>query len=196
MAPPPELLHRGSLAVTYPAADLWEQLGKGEGVAALVADLYRRMEQDPVLREAFAHFSAVAATPFFVQWFGGERAYSDQLTGGLARRHHDRYISPATASRWLRCMREALEARGVEAAPVLRPLAQLASTLVNSPDTPAAELSRSCDGVQYSRQAALQALLLDASRGRTEAVREALQRDPLLASGRGKHGQTLVWIAV
>src|SRR5688572_28395495 len=116
---PDELRHRGSLAVEQAGEDLWAALGGRAGVEALIADLYRRMAEDEVLRHAFRHFNHAGAAGFFVQWFGGgapgERAYSDGLAGGLARRHHNRYVSPAAAAAWLRCMREALEARGVEA---------------------------------------------------------------------------------
>src|SRR5947209_6387410 len=78
-----ELRHRGEPLVVYPGADLWEAIGGSDGVAALIQDLYRRIEQDDLLHVAFPHFNSAAATPFFTQWFGGNRAYSDDLAGGL-----------------------------------------------------------------------------------------------------------------
>src|SRR5207248_3798603 len=129
-----------------PGGDLWTTLGGREGVQALIADLYRRIAADDVLRHAFAHFNPAGAAEFFVQWFGGDRSYSDALDGGLARRHQHRYVSPAAAAAWLNCMRAALEARGLEAGPILGPLARAANALVHSPDTPVAALHRSCDG--------------------------------------------------
>src|SRR5216684_2183050 len=74
-----ELRHRGEPLVAYPGAELWKAVGGSDGVAALINDLYRRIEQDEVLREAFAHFNSGDATHFFLQWFGGSRAYSDDL---------------------------------------------------------------------------------------------------------------------
>src|SRR5687768_16239669 len=110
---PEELRHRGTLAVEHPEGDPWLTLGGRAGIEALIADLYRRMAEDAVLRHAFGHFNPAGAVEFFVQWFGGDRVYSDGLEGGLVRRHQHRYVSPAAAGAWLRCMREALEARGV-----------------------------------------------------------------------------------
>src|SRR5690242_14234678 len=100
-----ELRHRGGPLVAYPGEGLWEAVGGGDGVAALIEDLYRRIERDDLLREAFPHFNAGAAVPFFVQWFGGGRSYSDGLDGGLLRTHQHRYISPGASAAWLRCMR-------------------------------------------------------------------------------------------
>ena len=41
-----ELRHRGEALVAYPGADLWKAVGGSDGVAALIEDLYRRIEQD------------------------------------------------------------------------------------------------------------------------------------------------------
>ena len=62
-----ELRHRGEPLVDYPEADLWTAVGGSDGVAALIEDLYRRIEQDKVLRVAFPHFHSGEATPFFLQ---------------------------------------------------------------------------------------------------------------------------------
>lgn len=175
--------------------DPWASLGGREGVEALIADLYRRMAEDDVLRLAFPQFNPDGAAKFFVQWFGGDRAYSDELAGGLVRRHQHRYVSLAAAAAWLRCLRESLEVRGVEADPILRPLTRAANALVHSPDTPGAELHRSCGSVQEPGQVRLQALLADAVRGRTERVHETLENDPSLARGGGTDGQTVAWVA-
>jgi ankyrin repeat protein/truncated hemoglobin YjbI len=194
-APGSELRHRGEGLIEYPDAKLFEALGRREGVTALIEDLYRRIAEDPLLRLAFAHFNSGDAAHFFLQWFGGERGYSDELSGGLLRRHQHRYISPKTAGAWLRCMREALVARGVEAEPIMRPLSRVAKAMIHSPETKEAELHRSCDGVQDPAQVRLASLLGDAAKGRTEDVRKALRKDPTLASARGLNGQTLVWVA-
>jgi ankyrin repeat protein/truncated hemoglobin YjbI len=192
---PDELRHRGGLVVEAAGGGLWEALGGREGVEALVADLYRRMADDVVLRHAFRHFNAPAAVPFFVQWFGGDRGYADALAGGLVRRHQHRYVSPAAAAAWLRCMQEALEARGVAAGPLMPPLARIANALVHSPDTPVAALDRRCEGVRDPGQVRLDALLADTAQARAGAVRAALADDPSLARRRGRDGQTIAWVA-
>src|SRR6266436_4255590 len=113
----------------------------------LIKDLYRRIEQDELLRVAFPHFNSGEATPFFMQWFGGSRGYSNDLAGGLLRRHQHRYISPKAAAAWLRCLREALVARGLDADEIMRPLARIAKAMTHSPETELKELSRRCDAV-------------------------------------------------
>src|SRR5262245_60132561 len=190
-----ELRHRGEPLVAYPDPGLWKAVGGSSGVTALIQDLYRRIEQDELLRVAFPHFNSGEATPFFVQWFGGSRGYSDDLAGGLLRRHQHRYISPKAAAAWLRCMREALVARGLDAEPILRPLARIAKAMVHSPETKPNELRRGCDAVQDAAQVRFETLLDDAAKGRTENVHTALAKDPAIASRRGIHNRTLAWVA-
>jgi ankyrin repeat protein/truncated hemoglobin YjbI len=190
-----ELRHRGESLVEYPDASFLMTLGGSDGVAVLIKDLYRRIEQDDLLREAFPHFNSGAAEPFFMQWFGGTRAYSDNLDGGLLRLHQHRYISPKAAAAWLRCMREALVARGLDAEPLMRPLARIAKAMIHSPETESEELRKGCDAVQDPAQVQFETLLNDAAKGRTEAVRKALEQDRTLASRRGKHNRTLAWVA-
>src|SRR6516165_7555120 len=190
-----ELRHRGEPLVAYPGADLRKAVGGSDGVAALVEDLYRRIEQDELLRVAFPHFNSGATTPFFVQWFGGSREYSDDLAGGLLRRHQHRYISPKAAAAWLRCMREALVARGLDAERIMPPLARVAKAMIHSPETEPDELRKSCAAVQEAAQEAFERLLNDAAKGRAEPVREALENDPSVARRRGLHNRTLAWVA-
>ena len=80
----PELRHRGELLVQYPGAELWKAVGGSQGVATLIKELYRRIEQDETLREVFPHFNSGNAIPFFEQWFGGSHAYSDDLHAAAA----------------------------------------------------------------------------------------------------------------
>jgi ankyrin repeat protein/truncated hemoglobin YjbI len=190
-----ELRHRGEPLVEYPGADIWNTVGGEDGVAALIRDLYRRIEQDDVLRGAFVHFNTVDATSFFMQWFGGGRGYSDDLAGGLVRRHQHRYISAKAAAAWLRCMRAALVAHGLDAEPIMRSLARIAKAMIHSPETDTDELRRSCDGVQDMAQVQFETLLNDAAKGRTEQVRNALAKDRTLARRRGMDNRTLAWVA-
>ena len=190
-----ELRHRGEPLVMYPSPELWDSVGGSDGVTALVNDLYRRIEQDELLRVAFPHFISGNAIPFFRQWFGGSREYSDDLAGGLLRRHQHRYISPKAAAAWLRCMREALVAHGLDPEPIMRPLARIAKIIIHSPETPAEDLRRNCDGVCDPAQVRFERLLNDAAKGNTEDVRQALAQDPTLAGRRGIDNQTLAWVA-
>jgi ankyrin repeat protein/truncated hemoglobin YjbI len=189
------LRHRGEPLVEYPGPELSKIVGGSEGVAALISDLYRRIEQDDVLRTAFVHFRSGEATPFFQQWFGGSREYSNDLAGGLLRRHQHRYVSPKTAAAWLRCMREALVDHGLDAEKIMRPLARIAKAMIHSPETEFRELHRSCDGVQDPAQEQFAKLLEGAARGRTETVHQALTEDRTLASRRGMDNHTLAWVA-
>src|SRR5262249_16881605 len=166
-----ELRHRGEPLVAYPGAELWNAVGGSDGVAALIEDLYRRIERDELLSAAFPHFNSGNATPFFIQWFGGSRGYSDELDGGLLRRHQHRYISPLAAATWLRCMREALVTRGLNAEQIMRPLARIAKAMIHSPETKYSELCRSCDAVQDSAQVKFETLLNDAAKGSVDNVR-------------------------
>src|SRR5260370_5284740 len=190
-----DLRHRGEPLVSYPDAELWKAVGGSDGVAALIKDLYRRIEQDELLREAFPHFNSELATTFFLQWFGGSRAYSDDLAGGLLRRHQHRYISPKAAAAWLHCMREALVARSLDAEQIMRPLARIAKAMIHSPETEPKDLCKSCDAVQDAAQVQFETLLNDAAQGRTENVRKALAKDRTLASRRGIDNRTLAWVA-
>src|SRR5260370_14449422 len=147
-----ELSQRGEQLVEYPSADLWKTVGGSDGVAALIKDLYRRIEQDELLGVAFPHFNSGEATPFFMQWFGGSRGYSDGLAGGLLRRHQHRYISPKAAAAWLRCMREALRSPGLDAGQIMRPLARIAKAMIHSPEPEPQEPCKSCAPVQDAGQ--------------------------------------------
>lgn len=191
----PTLRHRGELRVEYSPAEVWTAVGGSDGVAPLIEDLYRRFEQDELLRGAFSHFHSGNAIPFFQQWFGGDRSYADDLAGGLMRQHQHRYISPKAAAAWLRCMRDALAARGLNTQQIMPPLNRIAKAMIHSPEVDGDDLSKSCDGVQDRAQVQFEALLTDAAKGRTETVRAALQQVPELAQRRGMHNRTLAWVA-
>jgi ankyrin repeat protein/truncated hemoglobin YjbI len=190
-----ELSHRGESLVSYPSAELWKAVGGFNGVTALINDLYHRMEQDELLRAAFARFNSGEATPFFLQWFGGSSDYSDDLAGGLVRRHQHRYISPKAAGAWLRCMRKAVVARGLDEKQIMGPLGRIAKAMIHSPEKGPNELHRSCDGVQDAVQVQFETLLEDAATGRAENIRKALERDRTLATRRGLNNRTLAWVA-
>lgn len=190
-----ELRHRGEILVEYPDARLWSAVGGNDGVTALVQDLYRRIEQDELLRGVFPHFNSGNAVPFFLQWFGGTAVYADDLAGGLLRRHQHRYISPKSAAAWLRCMREALVARGLDGEQIVRPLARIAKAMIHSPEVDPKQLVNSCAAIQDAAQVHFETLLEAAAKGQTEIVRSALEKDRSLADRRGTHNRTLAWVA-
>src|SRR5262249_21752895 len=86
-------------------------------------------------------------------------------------------------------------ARGLDAEPILRPLARIAKAMIHSPETDPRDLRRGCDAVQDAAQVQFEPLLNDPAKGRTENVRVALAKDPALASRRGMHNRTLAWVA-
>jgi ankyrin repeat protein/truncated hemoglobin YjbI len=190
-----ELRHRGKPLVAYPDAELSKAIGGSDGVAALIKDLYHRIEQDELLRTVFPHFNSGEATPFFVQWFGGSNRYSDDLAGGLLRRHQHRYISPKAAEAWLRSMRDALVARGLDPGPIMQPLSRIAKAMIHSPETESKDLHKSCAAIQDAAQVQFESLLNDAAKGRTDSVRKALETDRTLARRRGVENRTLAWVA-
>jgi ankyrin repeat protein/truncated hemoglobin YjbI len=195
---PASLRHRGGIPAPRPAAALLGTLGGTAGVYRLVDALYDRIAADPLLRHVFPHPGVRdSAKRFFVEWFGGEAAYSRGLQPGLARAHQHLFVSPNGAAAWLRCMAAALDACGVPRAPVMRLLAPMAMALVNRQDVadPAALLHH-CSFTQDASAVRFERALEDVAKGRTEAVRRALAADPLPAQGRGIHGQTLLWLAV
>ena len=187
------LRHRGGLQPSRPEPALLQALGGPAGVAELANDLYRRIAADPFLCTAFPDcFSPFGITQFLVEWFGGERAFSDTLDGGLVRAHQHRYVSPRGAAAWLECMRQALQARGLDPQPVLRLLGPIAHGLVHSPEVEPSQLDRD-HGVREPAALRLEALLVDVAKGRAEAVHQALRQDATLATRPGKQGRTLLW---
>jgi ankyrin repeat protein len=92
-------------------------------------------------------------------------------------------------------MREALIDRGLDAEPIMRPLARIAKAMTHSPETDRKDLRRGCDAVQDVAQVQFGTLLDDAAKGRTENVRKALVKDPAFGSRRGLHNRTLAWVA-
>src|SRR5262249_21370149 len=99
------------------------------------------------------------------------------------------------AAAWLRCMREALAARGLDAEPILGPLKRIAKAMVHNAETEPADLSRSCDAVRDRVQVHFETLLNEAAKGRTEIARKALAMDRSHARRRGLHNRSLAWVA-
>lgn len=190
-----DLRHRGEAFVVYQDAGFWTSVGGDAGVRALITDLYRRIEQDELLRVVFPHFNSEQAIPFFLKWFGGDLGYSDDLSGGLLRMHQPRYISAKSAAAWLRCMRESVVACGLDTQLIMPQLTRIAKAMIHSPETDTKLLYRSCDGVQDPVQNQFESLLDHVAKGCIEPVRDALVADKSLAFRRGTQNRTLVWTA-
>jgi ankyrin repeat protein len=192
------LRHRGGIPVLRPDPALFAALGGEAGVHRLVDALYDRIGADPLLQHVFPHPEATREGPkrFFVEWFGGRRTFAGALEPGLGRRHQHLFVSPKGAAAWLRCMREALDVCGVAPAPVMRLLGPMTKALVNSADVDPDALLHLCELVQDDRAQRLERALDDVAKGRTDAVKRALDADPLLAHSRGRHGQSLLWLAI
>ena len=172
------LRHRGGVQPSRPDPALLQALGGPAGVAELASDLYQRIAADPFLCTAFPDcFSPFGITQFLVEWFGGQRVFSDTLDGGLVRAHQHRYVSPRGAAAWLECMRQALQARGLDPQPVLRLLGPIAHGLVHSPEVEPSQLDRE-HGVREPAAVRLEALLADAAKGRIEAVQRSCSWTP------------------
>jgi ankyrin repeat protein len=92
-------------------------------------------------------------------------------------------------------MRDALDARGLDAETLMRPLARIAKAMIHSPETEPRDLRKTCDAVQDPAQVRFETLLDAAARGRTEPVRDALEKDRTVASRRGMDNRTLAWVA-
>jgi hemoglobin len=120
---------------------LFDLLGGREGVTAIVADFYRRVADDPGLRPVYPEDltpGRVKLTLFLEQWLGGEPVYSERYGHPRLRRRHFPYvIDERHAGRWLRHMREAMQAAGVPADAqrvIFERLAPLAHHMVNAED--------------------------------------------------------------
>lgn len=121
------------------AESLLERFGDAEGIANLVDEFYRRVEGDTPLRAIYPADLEPGKTKlklFLVQWMGGPDGYS-QLYGHprLRRRHFPFVIDEHLSGRWLRNMREAMTACGIDresADIVFERLAPLAKHMVNA----------------------------------------------------------------
>lgn len=129
---------------------MFARVGGRNGVQALVAAFYRRVEADPDLRPVYPEDLSPGREKlalFLEQWLGGDTVYSD-LYGHprLRRRHFPFVIGQVHAGRWLRHMREAMAERGIaeaDARVIFERLGPLAHHMVNEgedvPRTPLGE---------------------------------------------------------
>jgi hemoglobin len=124
--------------------DLYERLGGAAGIRALVDAFYDAMERNPGATAVRAlHPESLAGSRdklawFLTGWAGGPPEYVQRFGHPQLRARHLPFaIDSAARDAWLSCMREALEARGIDpplAAAVLDQLSRVANHMRNTPD--------------------------------------------------------------
>ena len=112
-------------ATSAPTPTLYEWMGGAPAIERLVAELYRRVPDDPLLAPVFAHMSAdhvqhVAA--FVGEVFGGPKLYSEQHGGhpGMVRHHLGRSLTEPLRKRWMELLFECADDLGVPSDPEFR----------------------------------------------------------------------------
>ncbi len=98
----------------------FDAFGGEEFFTALVADFYRGVATDPVLRPMYPEEDLGPAERrlrlFLMQYWGGPTSYSEERGHPRLRMRHAPFpIDEDARDRWLAHMREALDARGLSA---------------------------------------------------------------------------------
>ena len=103
------------------ASTPFDGLGGEAGVRALVDRFYDIVDADsPVLRAMLPANDTTSRRKLFeylVEWTGGPSLYSPHRGHPMMRRRHLPFeIGPFEVTEWLRCMRQAMDDRGVDGA--------------------------------------------------------------------------------
>ncbi len=122
----------------------YEQVGGHETFARLVAEFYRGVADDPVLRPMYPEEDLGPAEErlllFLEQYWGGPKTYSERRGHPRLRMRHAAFpVSPQARDRWLMHMRAALDT--LELAPLHEEtlwdyLQRAAYSLVNTFEAP------------------------------------------------------------
>lgn len=102
---------------------VYEQVGGEPFFAALTADFYRGVAEDPVLRPMYVDQDLTEAEHrlrlFLMQYWGGPGTYQE-LRGHprLRMRHAPFPVDPTARDHWLECMARALAARAHDPEPL------------------------------------------------------------------------------
>jgi truncated hemoglobin YjbI/ankyrin repeat protein len=183
----------------FAGGNLLGHIGGHAAVAVLIDGLYRRIETDAALRPLFNRDltnEREAQKRFFVEWLGGDTAYSDRAYLPLAHRHDLLPITPALAERWLEHFRGALDT-AVPDVDAHRAIADkvhvLAMALVNEGREPSALRARP-HGTCLRYKPAIESITL-ARRGDAATLRQLVKHAPdVLASA--PHAAHLLQLAV
>ena len=105
-----------------PSTTVYELVGGEAAFRALVADFYRRVAQDPILRPLYPEEDLTGAqerlTLFLIQYWGGPATYREQRGHPRLRMRHAPFaVGPAERDAWMHHMRAALDT--LELAPEL-----------------------------------------------------------------------------
>ena len=183
----------------FVGGNLLGRIGGDAAIAVLINSLYDRIETDPLLRPLFNRDltnEREAQKRFFVEWLGGDTAYSDRAHLPLAHRHDLLPITPALAERWLGHFGDALDMAvpDVEARRMIDDKVRvLAMALVNEGREPSALRARP-HGICLRYKPAVESTTL-ARRGDATALRQLVKHAPdVLASA--PHAAHLLQLAV
>lgn len=112
-------------SMAHPVPTLYEWLGGGEVLSALVARFYQKVPADPVLEPLFrnmdpAHFEHVAT--FIAEVLGGPAEYSAKHGGHAAmiRHHLGKGITEQQRQHWVRLLLETADEMNVPSDPEFR----------------------------------------------------------------------------
>lgn len=119
----------------------YEALGGEETVRKLVDNFYPRVANDPLLSPIFPKDLLPVQEKqflFLTQFLGGEPLYSNKHGHPMMRARHLPFkVTPKRAERWLKLMRESMDAIGLKGHArdfMYERLIQVAGHMVNSPD--------------------------------------------------------------
>lgn len=115
------------------AAEIFEWMGGEETFRRLVAEFYRRVADDPLLRPMYPEADLGPAEDrlrmFLVQYWGGPKEYQQQRGHPRLRMRHAPFrIGPGERDAWLAHMRAALDGLDLPPGPKAQLWAYLAST--------------------------------------------------------------------
>ncbi len=120
---------------------LYEAIGGEETIRKLVANFYPRIAKDPLMSPIFPEDLTPVEQKqflFLTQFTGGEPLYSNQYGHPMMRARHMHFkVTPKRAERWLKLMRESMDAIGMEGFArdfLYERLTQVAGHMVNSED--------------------------------------------------------------
>jgi ankyrin repeat protein/truncated hemoglobin YjbI len=180
-----------------PDASLLDRLGGDAGLDAIVEAFYDGVERDSTLVTIFPRRPQRDPLKRFLRdWLGGRKGTAGSHNAGRGQRrlHCPFVITSDSATRWLRCMGNALQASGIEATvahELLGHLGPAARGLVNARtgDAPTRYLHPHCGDKRALTWAKA------AARGDLAALQAGVADIPALATERGPDGRTLLWEA-
>lgn len=119
----------------------YDAIGGEVTIRKLVANFYPRVAKDPLLSPIFPPDLALTEKKqfmFLTQFLGGETLYSNEYGHPMMRARHTPFqVTPKRAERWLKLMKESMDAIGLEGVAreyLWERLTQVADHMINSED--------------------------------------------------------------